>query len=153
MGASFADYLVARFQGEVFGESLFGGLARRTSDEAAREKWRALEQLERRTKERIRPALQRLGLPADEDPARSRQGEALAARLSAIPWTELIRSMRPEFEKFVRAFEEAEWLAPAEEKALARHITEHERALLEFAELELAGGGSDPLAPIRPFLA
>jgi len=150
---SYRSYLLARYQGEVFGEALFAGLAQRSADEEAKRKWRHLEKLEQRTKERIRPALERLGLSCDEDPARRRQGEKLAERLCSVPWGELMKGMRLEFGKFVREFCEAETLAPPGEEELARYITDHERALLQFAALELEKPGEDSLEPVRRLLA
>ena len=44
-------------------------------------------------------------------------------------------------------------LAPAEGQAIVRHITQHERALLEFTVRELEGQSADSLAPIQQILA
>jgi len=52
----------------------------------------------------------------------------------------------------VTEFESAEALAPAGDRALARHITDHERALLEFTDRELAGRSEDSAEPVLAFL-
>jgi hypothetical protein len=82
-----------------------------------------------------------------------KDGEKLAERLCAVPWPELMKGLRPELEKFVREFREAENLAPRGEEELARYITDHERALLEFVQLELEGREKDSLEPIRALFA
>ncbi len=42
---------------------------------------------------------------------------------------------------------------PADGLAIARHVTAHERAILEFADRELAGRGADSAEPVLAFLA
>ena len=87
---NFRAYLIERYQGEVYGEALFRALAEREPHAERRRKWRTLQQLERETKERIRPAVAALGATTEEDPARCKEGEDLAARLAAAPWDDLM---------------------------------------------------------------
>ena len=49
-------------------------------------------------------------------------------------------------------FEKAEELAPPEGTELARDITRHEKALLEFAVRELEGREADSLEPVVALL-
>ncbi len=148
----FRAYLIERYQGEVYGEALFRALAEREGHAERRQKWRTLQQLERETKERIRPAVAELGATTEEDPARCKEGEDLAARLAAVPWDDLMKGFRTELEKFVREFEKAEELAPPEGAELARDITRHEKALLEFAVRELEGREAHSLEPVAALL-
>ena len=69
-----------------------------------------------------------------------------------VPWPDLMRGFRAELEKFVHEFERAEALAPPAGVDLARDITRHEQALLEFVVRELDGREEDSLAPIRALL-
>jgi hypothetical protein len=95
-------------------------------------KLRVLEQLERETKERLLPALRETGGSGDESPARIAEGETLGATLAKAPWSDLMRGFQTELERFVAEFERAEALAPVGKESLLRHVTLHERALLEF---------------------
>ena len=148
----YRGYVIERYQGEVYGEALFRALAEQETNEQRREKWRVLEQLERETKERIRPAVAELGATTEEDPARIKEGEDLAARLAAVPWGDLMKGFRSELERFVSEFEKAEALAPPGGVELLRDITRHEKALLEFSVREIEGHEAHSLEPVLALL-
>lgn len=153
MSTGYQAYLLERFQGEVFGESLFHHLALLATSETSRCKWHALQQLEKQTKEHIRLELEHQGLNCAEDPGRQQQGKALAERLHSMPWPDLMAQMKGEFSRFVEEFRESESLAPPGKEKLLAYITEHERVLLQFVELELTSPGQDSLAPVYRFLS
>lgn len=153
MSTNYRKYLLERFQGEVFGESLFRHLARLSTAETTRHKWRTLQELEKQTRESIRLELERQGLNCTEDPGRRQQGKVLAERLCSMPWPELMEQLRGEFSQFVKEFRESEQLAPPGKEKLLAYITEHERVLLRFVELELMNHGQDSLAPVHRFLS
>jgi len=148
---SYESYLEESFQGEVYGEALFRTMAERCMDPEQAQKLRALEQLERETKEALRPAVREAGLPAEDDPKRIALGEKLGAKLAETPWGELMQSFQAPIEKFTQTFERAEDLAPLGKEALSKRVTAHERAICGFVERELAGA-SDSLAPLRAVL-
>src|SRR5262245_745542 len=133
----FETYLEERFQGEVYGEALFRTMADLTQDPDRARKFRVLEQLERQTKELLLPALREAGGSGAENPERILEGEKLGASLANAPWTDLMRGFEKELRRFVEEFERAEALAPAGRERLLRHVTAHERALLDFAVREL----------------
>jgi hypothetical protein len=149
----FREILVLRHDGEVYGEATFAGLAEGTSDAEQRYKWRVCETLERETKELLARELEQRGTRATESPERREQGAALGRRLAAVPWAMLMKGLRPELAKFVAEYEEAERSAPAAGAELARYITRHERALLEFVDRELAGRAAESVAPVVALLA
>jgi hypothetical protein len=134
-------YLIERHQGEVYGEALFRSLAERATDDSRRHKLRVLERLERDTKRRIGSVLQRLGIDAVDDARSVQRGEADSQRFAGLDWNRLMQGFRVELEKFVSVFEQSESLAASQGEAqdLLRHITMHERALLNFATRELQG--------------
>jgi len=151
--SSFGTYVEERFQGEVYGEAVFRRMAELCEVPAHARKLRVLEQLERETKELLRPAVREVGYPGVESAERISEGEALGAQLANAPWPELMRSTRLELERFVEDFERAERLAPPGKEPLLRHVTAHERALLEFATRELAGDARrDSLEPVIALL-
>jgi len=151
MASDYAGYVDERYQGEVYGEALFRTLAEQARDETLRAKLRVLEQLERETKDLLREEVAALGLDTRENPERWAEGEALARRLSQVPWAAFIKGFLTEVQKLVAEFETSERLAPPGKEQLLRHVTSHERALGRFAELEL-GGAAASLAPVKALL-
>jgi hypothetical protein len=74
----YAAYVEQCYQGEVEGEALFRALVRASKDAHAQRKLRVLEQLERDTKEFLRPAVEETGRSAEEDPKRIATDEKAA---------------------------------------------------------------------------
>lgn len=148
MNEDYVAYLHECFQGEVLGEALGAALATSASDPDHRRKWRAFERLERETKERIRQALEARGETVREDAHQRTEATKWAARYGAMPWNEAMAALRPVIEKYVRSFEQREAQAPADGRDVARAITQHERALLEFTVRELDGRSETSLEPI-----
>jgi len=136
---NYKAYLEERFQGEVYGEALFRTMANLCEDAEGGRKFRVLEQLERETKEFLLPALREAGGSGEEDPERIKDGETLGTNLANAPWADLMRGFENQLQRFVEDFERAEVLAPAGKESLLRHVTTHERALLDFAARELEG--------------
>lgn len=151
MSDDYATAIHKAFQGEVYGEALFRGLAERATDPARAYKWRVLERLETETKERIRPLAEQLFGAVREDAERER-GEKDAAKFSPIPWPSLMGGFRNELLNFVAGFEELEAEGPDEDRALLKRITAHERALLAFAEREVGGRSDASLEPVLELL-
>ncbi len=153
VASDYAAYLEERFQGEVYGEALFRTMSELCEDPDRARKLRVLEQLERETKETLLPALREAGGSGDESPARITEGETLGASLAKAPWADLMRGFETELKRFVAEFERAEALAPAGKESLLRHVTQHERALLDFAVRESEGNDrGDPLAAVFALL-
>ena len=148
---SYESYLKESFQGEVYGEAFFRTMAERCSNPEQAQKLRALEQLERETKEALRPAVREAGLDAEDHPKRVVLGEKLGAKLAETPWGDLMQSLQAPIEKFTKAFERAESLAPPGKEALSKRVTAHERAICGFVERELAGA-PDSLEPLLAVL-
>lgn len=149
----FVTYLTERFQGEVYGEAVFQAMAEAEADPDMRWKWRVLETLERETKEYLDRALRVRGhevKPSDEAWA---QGRKLGTRLAGVPRAVFLPGLRGEVQKFVAEYEAAEALAPADGRVIAQHVTAHERAILDFTDLELAGRGTESPSPVLALLA
>lgn len=140
--SDYRTYLEEAFQGEVTWEALFRTMASLCDDPEQARKLRVLEQLERDTKEFLLLALREAGGAVDEDPAWVKEGETLGTSLAKSPWLDVMREWEKELRRFVEDFERAEALAPAGKESLLRHVTIHERALLDFATRELDGGAA-----------
>ena len=147
-------YLAERHAGEVAGEELFRSLAAHTVEPDRKYKWTVLEQLERETKERLRRAMQKLAIEPVDDPARVQESRRQGERFSRVAWLDFMKGFRTELAGFVSRFEKAEQLAPSgsEDRRLLEEITNHERALLEFADREFAGRSEQSLEPILAIL-
>jgi hypothetical protein len=78
--SEWAEYLEERFQGEVYGEAIFRVLAERCADAGNARKLRVLEQLERETKEVLRPATRAAGHPGTESEEVMRAGVELGGK-------------------------------------------------------------------------
>ena len=151
MASDYETYLEERFQGEVYGEAVFRAMAEHSDDPGRVRKLRVLEQLERETKERLLPALREAGSVAEESAERVAEGEALGAEMAKAPWLDLMRGFQQQLGPLIADFERAEALAPAGREDLLQHVTAHERALLAFADGEVAGNDSN--ANLEPVVA
>ena len=151
--AEFAKYLDERFQGEVFGEAIFAAMADAEPDALARYKWRVLEALERETKEYLGRALRERGHAADPSEEQRVNGDKLGRRLVSVPRAMFMAGFRTEVARFVAEYEAAEAHAPADGLAIARHVTAHERAILDFTDREIAGRSADSPEPVLALLA
>jgi len=147
----YAAYVEQCYQGEVEGEALFRALVRASKDAHAQRKLRVLEQLERDTKEFLRPAVEETGRSAEEDPKRIATGEKLGTKLADMPWIELMKVFEDPLVRFVAQFEQSETLATPGKESVLAHYTAHERALLEFTRREIRGD-ADSLAPVVAML-
>ena len=146
---AYRTYVQQSFDGEVVGEALFRKMVMLCTapDQAA--KLRTLERLERETKEMLSAEVRALGADARERSELIEQGEKVGARLARVAWPELMRILRVELARYVAEFEAAERLAPPGKESLLRRFTEHERALLEFVDREIAGRTQDSLEPVQ----
>jgi len=142
-------YVQRCFDGEVVGEAIFRKMVALCAVSDHARKLRALEQLERETKELMAVEVRALGADAVERAELIAQGEKVGARLAGVAWPELMRIFRVELARYVSEFTAAESLAPPGKETLLRQFTEHERALLEFVDRELAGRTDDSLEPVR----
>ena len=146
-----AAYVEQCYQGEMNGEALFRAMVALSKDAHAQQKLRVLEQLERETKEFVRPVVERTGRSVREDPKQIAAGEKFGTTLASMPWAELMKVFEDSLVRFVAQFEQSEKLAtPGNEPVLA-HYTAHERALLEFTRREIRGD-ADSLAPVVAML-
>jgi hypothetical protein len=152
MADDYLERVEQSYQGEVFGEAIFRELAAKCGDPETTYKWRVLEQLERETKERLKPLVAELGGDLEEDPTRFSQGQHLAAKWAKQSWDEIMLWFRDELPGYVRFFENLEADARDQDRELLGKVTAHERALLDFAEHEIAGRGDRSLEPVLALL-
>ncbi len=152
MADDYLDRVVESYQGEVFGEAIFRELAAKCADPETAYKWRVLEQLERETKERLKPLVAELGGDIEENPARFRKGQHLAEKWATQSWSEIMVWFRDQLPTYVKFFENLEADAREQDRQLLGKVTAHERALLDFAKHEIAGRSDHSLEPVLALL-
>jgi hypothetical protein len=145
--------LLSAYRGEIAGEAFFLGLAQTTDDPGHAAKWRVLAQLEHEVAERIRPELELRGIPLPSAEADQLQGLESVDEYACLGWRGSLARLVPELLPYVRRFESAESIMPADLLALAQFVTAHERALVEFARRELDHGGERSLDAVHRLLA
>lgn len=144
--------LLEWYCGEVAGEAFFSGLAHRTGEPELAAKWQKLAQLEQHVGGRLRLALQSHGIPIPSAAADLKRGLISAQAYASLPWREVLNRLQPELVSYVRDFGTAESRMPEELLPLARFVTEHERALLEFVTRELDQDRHHSLDSVRRLL-
>jgi tryptophan 2,3-dioxygenase len=135
----FKQGLVELYQGELLGEVVFEQLLGFFTEPEQQAKLGALLQLETETKARLRPALVELGLPLTEQNNSRQQGLDLANALQHSTWEQAMAVIRDAVAPFVDHYRQIAASAPSQYAELAESMVLHEQALLDFAELELAG--------------
>jgi hypothetical protein len=122
-------------------------LLRHSTDDERRYKWGTLLQLESETKVRLRPLLAKYGLSLQEEdvsPAVADLGKAY----KSSSWLEFAEENQKIVGGFVTRFEEIEKLGSREDTEILHSMVIHERSILTFFELELAGKPKGSLAAV-----
>ena len=101
MATDYPTYLEERYQGEVFGEAAMRAMAEACEDPDHARKLRALEQLERETKERLLPAVREAGGSGREDPERIAEGKTIGAQMGGASWLDVMRGMQAQIQPLV----------------------------------------------------
>ena len=144
--------LLEWYCGEVGGEAFFSALARGSGEPGQAAKWRKLAQLEQSVAGRLRTELEARGVQMPNAAADLQRGLKSAQEYASLTWREALGRLRPELVGFVRSFQAAESRMPEEVLPLARFVTDHERALLEFVTRELDHDGQNSLDSVLGLL-
>jgi len=143
--------LTGWYPGEIGGRALFGRLAMQAEPEAAG-KWRSLARVECLVAERLAGLLESRQIPipkiADPDSRAAKRCEAVAGKswLETMQWLQALAAVA------LREMQADAASLPAELAAVGSFVVNHEKALLAFAENELAGAGERSQLPIEAFL-
>lgn len=134
------------WQGEQWGQAFFERLAKSTEDAGHRAKWRVLAELEEATGARLAPLVDdRTAVSLDEE---IRPLDAAVAAYSRLPWPEAMQQMMIVLDPAIERFSELLVMAPEEDRETVQILFDHEVALKQFAERELAGDSQCSLDPI-----
>ncbi len=135
----FRNGVIELYQGEILGEVLFEDMLQYFDEPHHKYKIASLLQLESETKARLRPLVLRLGIDPAELEESHHAGHQFAASLKGLNWAETMEKLRDGVQPYVDRYTEIVAISPPEHQAVAASMVSHERSLIRFAELELAG--------------
>jgi hypothetical protein len=146
------DILIKWYLGELGGHALFAQLEKVAAPDPA-SKWAALCRVEQRVASGLAAALlaRQVGIPVPqnvESVARAR-----CAKVAGKSWIETMQWFHAIAADALQRMQADADRLPTDLAEAGKLVVRHERALLAFAELELAGKGSQALEPIEAFLA
>lgn len=144
-------HLLRAHRAEVFGEASYGLMRRLSRSPHRREKLRLLCRLETETKEKLRHSLSLAGIGVKESLTAKWLGGA-AVVLVPLPWSWEMRILAAIVARTVPAFERFERDFGDRDPELARHLSAHERAQLDFFRREALGDGARSLDSVRALL-
>lgn len=133
---------------EVSAAAIFDDLAQAASNSDIAYKWRMLARLECHVAAQLQAALAARGVAVPPPSAEERRRTVAGNPYLGLPWREALAQLRPALVGYVCDFESAEARMPADLLPLARFVTAHEQALLDFVVRELDHDGVDSLAPV-----
>ena len=149
-GQSYAEAIHRAYEGEIVGERLYGALARECSDTDRRAKLSAISAIEAATRARLKHIADRLQLEPSRGAIQSTVERRLA-QLRLLSWGEFIQKAVLEWPPYLTRFEALrQSAAPGDEESL-QFLADHERALVQFANLE-HGGSENSLSALSTFL-
>ena len=144
----YLETLLRYYEEEISGEAYFYALA---DHFAERDKIILLAKTERVAAQAIEPLLQKYGLvPRDETDLKS-QGRSYLELHQSYSWTEFMTYVAQRYPGYLVDFKALEQMAPAEDLPALNLLTEHEVAVIDFAEKELAGDPTS-LTPLLRYL-
>jgi hypothetical protein len=144
------------YQGEIFGELFFEGLPGEDDDPDARRVRLALIQAEAETKIRLRPAMERLGVPVAPTPETRASVEAALARYQGAAWPDIAAGVLAAVrDRYGPRYREIAQLVQADGDpiaiAVANHMVAHEKSLEDMLGRHIAGD-PDSTRPVDALL-
>ena len=153
MTEDYRKQVEAAYQGEVYGEAMYGAIAESMTDPVRARKWRKLVELETRVKAIMHGVVSRLGGDTTEHETSRLKGLADAQKYIGLPWNELMAIFSRELDPVIDEYAALEKGCSPEDAAALRALTEHEVVAKAFCEQELAGQAESSLEAVTSFLA
>lgn len=147
----YQETLLQYYEEEIAGEAYFLALADRVSAPEAVERLRLLAEVERHCAAIVAPLLGKYGLTPRPTPVLIDEGRGDADK-GPQSYPEMIAYMKRTFPAYIDDFERLEALAPDEDKAILRRMTEHEVVAIEFLDRETSGV-ADSTEPLTAYLS
>ena len=145
------DGILSAWQGEQWGRLFFDRLAEAAEDAGYRAKWEVLAELEAATGDVLAPlvAVDAEPPPHDERP----QIEAAAAAYGRLSYADAMQQMMTILDPAIERFRRLLAIAPETDREVVQILVDHEVALKQFAERELAGASETSLDPVRAVIS
>jgi hypothetical protein len=147
---SYVEAFRQAFEGEMIGERLYRKLAMECSDADHRSKLSAISEVEASTHVRLKHIADRLQIEASETTI-NRTVERRITELRRLSWGEFIQQAVLEWPPYLARFEELRQSAAPGDAQSLQVLEDHERALIQFANLEHRGS-QDSLAALSTYL-
>lgn len=128
----------AAYEGEIWGEAYFKALASLDRPDEHRRKLLLLAQLEHETAAAMQPLAERLGVSEIDEAQLQALGAEKAEPAEAVAWTPMMAQMAGHLTSYVTRYDALAAAAEPEDKPPLERLAAHERALLVFAEAEMA---------------
>ena len=144
---AYREGIFQAWQGELWGKAFFDRLAAKTDDVDQRAKWRVLAELEEATGNRIAPLVADISEPPSASAFQSL--DSTVEVYAELPWRVAMERMMTILDPAIERFQELLVHAPVAERDAVQILFDHEVALKQFAERELAGDGVTSLDPVR----
>ncbi|MEE8364722.1 MAG: hypothetical protein V3R76_02970 [Gammaproteobacteria bacterium] len=144
----YMETLLSYYEDEIGGEAYFYALAEHFDES---EKLILLARIERRAAEAIQPLLEKYGLKPREETVIKREGQSYLELHQSYSWPEFMAYIVERYPGYVDEFKALEQMAPVADLPALKILTNHEVAVIDFAEKELA---CDPgsLTPLIQYL-
>lgn len=148
MGAdAYRSGIVQAWHGELWGKVFFKRLAAETDDADQQAKWQVLAELEEVTGRRIEPLI--ADTPDPDSAIAYRSVDSTVAEYVALPWHVAMERMMTILDPAIERFQELLAQAPEKDRDAVQILVDHEVALKQFAERELAGEDATSLDSVR----
>ena len=148
---SFEQAFALSFEEEISGETYFAALSAAEPDPRHAAIFAKLARIEAETVRALRPVAKVLGLAPVDEAAVQRKGRVSARNRKGRPFADFIAHIAQDYPAYVDEFVQLCELSPPEAKDLAQLLVDHEVAMIDMAQIVLAGEG-DPHAPLDAYL-
>ncbi len=134
--SNYLKTLLQYYEEEISGEAYFYGLAEHFSE---RDKTILLARIERHAAVAVEPLLKKYGLRPADEASLAREGRCYIELHQSWSWTQFMNYIVERYPLYLDDFTALEQMAPDEDQAALKKLTDHEVAVIEFAKKELAG--------------
>lgn len=141
--------LLTYYEEEISGESYFYGLAEHFSE---KEKTILLAKIETVAAKAVEPLLRKYNLVARAKEVLHQEGLSHISQHQSYSWDQFMTYIVERYPGYLDEFEGLEAMAPLEDLATLRRLTEHEIVVIDFAQKELAGD-QDSIKPLMGYLS
>lgn len=146
----YLDTLLRYYEEEVVGEAYFDTLAGKQDKDEDRKKLRLLAEVENYAANAVLPLVRKYGLKPRSEAVMFQAGCDQAQKVNS-DWAEILAEMDRTFMGYIDDFKRLEAMAPSEDLARLKVLTDHEVAAVAFIKREYADA-TDRLKPLQDYL-